>query len=73
MTGREMVIRAVKFQGLERVPRDLPEPWGADFLSGGIEPDPNWQPKVEGEDEWGCVWQKLPGDKTMYPSGCAGA
>lgn len=65
MTGREIVIRAVKFQRPERVPRDLPEPWGTDFLHVGIEPDPNWKPKVEGEDEWGCIWQKLPGDKTM--------
>ncbi len=65
MTGKELVIRAVKFQGPERVPRDLPEPWGTDFFPVGIEPDPRWKPRVEGEDEWGCVWQKLPGDKTM--------
>lgn len=65
MTSKEIVIRAVKFQGPERVPRDLPEPWGTDFLHVGIEPAPNWSPKIEGEDEWGCLWQKLPGDKTM--------
>ncbi|MCD5401749.1 hypothetical protein LR013_04065 [candidate division NPL-UPA2 bacterium] len=65
MTSREIVIRAVKFQRPERVPRDLPEPFGTDFFSVAIEPDPNWKPNVEGEDEWGCIWQKLPGDKTM--------
>jgi len=65
MTSRERVIRAVKFQGPERVPRHLPEPWGTDFFWVGIDPDPNWKPKVEGEDEWGCIWQKLPDDKTI--------
>lgn len=66
MTSKEIVRRAVKFQGPERIPRDLPEPCGTDFLYVGIEPDPNWKPKVEGEDEWGCIWQKLSCDnKTM--------
>ena len=53
------------FEGPDRVPRDLPEPWGSDFLHIGAANDPKWKPSVEGEDEWGCVWRKLPGDKTM--------
>lgn len=65
MTGRERVRRAVLFQSPDRIPRDLPEPWGSDFLHVGTEPDPDWKPSVEGEDEWGCVWQKMPADKTM--------
>lgn len=65
MTSKEIVTRAVKFQGPERIPRDLPEPWGTDFLYVGIDTDPEWKPKVEGEDEWGCIWQKLDGDKSM--------
>lgn len=65
MTSREIVIRAMNFQSPERVACDLPDPWGTDFVWVGLEPDPNWRPKVEGEDEWGCVWQKLPGDKTL--------
>lgn len=65
MTSREIVSRAVKFQGPERVPRDLPEPWGTDFLFVSIDPDPNRVLKVQGEDEWGCVWQKLSDDKTI--------
>jgi len=65
MTGKELVKRAVRFQGPERIPRDLPESWGTDFLRVSISSDPYWKPKVEGEDEWGCVWQKLTHDKTM--------
>ena len=65
MTGRELVRRAIKFQGPERVPYNLPAPYGSDFFSVGIGPDPSWKASVQGEDEWGSVWQKLPGDKTM--------
>ncbi|MFW6162702.1 MAG: uroporphyrinogen decarboxylase family protein [Planctomycetota bacterium] len=66
MTSRELVERAVRFRGPERVPRELPEPWGSDFVHVGAGPDPNWSPSAEGEDEWGCVWKKLgEGDHTM--------
>jgi len=65
MTCAERVRRAVTFQGPDRVPRALPEPWGSDFLHLGPGPDPNWKPSVEGEDEWGCIWQKDPAGKTM--------
>ncbi len=65
MTSRERVRRAVLFQGPDRIPWDLPEPWGSDFLHVGPGPDPNWKPSVEGEDEWGCVWQKDPAGRTM--------
>ncbi len=70
MTSRERVRRAVLFQGPDRVPIDLPEPYGTDFLQHvGIDPDPNWQPKIDTEtrweDEWGSIWEKLPGDVTM--------
>ncbi len=65
MTGRERVRRAVLFEGPDRIPRDFPEPWGSDFLRVNPSPDPAWQPKVQGEDEFGCVWQKPPSGKTM--------
>jgi hypothetical protein len=66
MPGRDLVQRAVHFRGPDRVPRDLPEPWGTDFFHIGISPDPDWKPSVPGEDEWGCVWRKVsPDDKTM--------
>ena len=65
LTSRQRVRRAVLFDGPDRVPRDLPEPWGSDFLHISPANAPTWKPGVEGEDEWGCVWRKLPGDKTM--------
>lgn len=69
MQGRERVRRAVLFQHPDRVPRALPEPWGTDFFDVGIGENPNWQPRIKTEekweDEWGCVWEKLPGDLTM--------
>ncbi len=70
MTSRERVKGAVLFQGPDRIPYDLPEPFGSDFLHIGLEPDPNWKPKIQTETEWedefGCIWKKLStGDKTM--------
>ena len=66
MSGRELVTRATLFQGPDRVPRDLPDPWGCDFQHTGIGPNPAWKPSVEGEDEFGCVWKKVSvDDRTM--------
>lgn len=66
MTSRERVKRAVLFQKPDRVPYDLPPPWGSDFLGVGCSPDPSWQPSVSTEtrweDEWGCIWGRLPSD-----------
>jgi uroporphyrinogen decarboxylase len=65
MTGSELVRRAVLFQGPERVPRSLPEPWGSDFLWVGADPEPGWKPSFPGEDEFGCGWEKDPEGRTM--------
>ncbi|MCM8832549.1 MAG: hypothetical protein NC816_01290 [Candidatus Omnitrophica bacterium] len=69
MTSREIVKRAVLFQGPERIPYDLPEPYGTDFLHVGPDPDPDWKPNIQTEtkweDEFGCIWERLPGDITM--------
>jgi len=65
MTGRERVRRAVLFEAPDRVPRDLPDPWGSDFLHVGTDEAPDWKPRVEGEDEWGCVWEQDAAGKTM--------
>jgi len=65
MTGRERIRRAILFQGPDRIPRALPEPWGTDFFNIGAGGDPNWSPSVEGEDEWGCIWKKDALGKTM--------
>jgi hypothetical protein len=65
MTGRELVTRAVCFEGPERIPRGLPSRWGNDFFTIGVGGDPDRKPKTEGEDEWGCVWEKDAEGKTM--------
>jgi len=66
MSGRELVRRATLFQGPDRVPRDLPDPWGTDFQHAGIGRDPDWEPSQEGEDEFGCIWKKVSvDDRTM--------
>lgn len=69
MTSHERVVRAVTFTGPDRVPYNLPAPWGSDFQGCGVDPDPNRQPAImtetEWEDEFHCIWRKLPGDKTM--------
>jgi uroporphyrinogen-III decarboxylase len=69
MTSREIVKRAILFEGPERIPYDLPEPYGSDFLYVGPDPDPDFKPTIQTEtrweDEFGCIWERLPGDKTM--------
>lgn len=69
MTGREIVIKAVLFQGPERIPYTLPEEYGSDMISAGISHDPAWKPsfpasETKWEDEWHCVWERLSGDIT---------
>ncbi len=69
MKPKEIVKRAILFDGPERIPYDLPEPYGSDFLHVGPDPDCNWKPSIQTEtireDEFGCIWEKLPGDLTM--------
>ena len=69
MTSSERVRKAVLFRGPDRIPYDLPEKWGTDFVYTGPDEDPNWKPSIKTdlrwEDEWGSIWEKLPGDKTM--------
>ena len=70
MTPRECVQRAIEFQHPNRIPLGImPPSYPTDLLSVGASPDPNWHPKVatvpKREDEFGCIWTKLHGDKTM--------
>ncbi|MEW6510973.1 MAG: uroporphyrinogen decarboxylase family protein [Bacteroidota bacterium] len=55
MTRRELVIRTIRFQGAERIPYDLPEPYGSDFYSIELDPSPDARP-ASGRDEWGALW-----------------
>ncbi len=71
MTSRERVKRAVLFEGPDKVPCALPEPYRNDFTGGGplAKPVMKWEQNVDyvqrQTDEFGCVWEKLAGDKTM--------
>ena len=71
MTSRERVRRAVLFEGPDKVPCALPEPYRNDFTGGGVLPKPElkWENNAnyvqKQTDEFGCVWEKLAGDKTM--------
>jgi len=65
MTSRERVRAAITFAGPDRVPVSLPGEWGNDILRVRFDSDPGFNPGREGEDEWGCVWQKVSAsDKT---------
>jgi hypothetical protein len=69
MTSHERVKKAVTFQGPDRIPLGvMPEGYSSDLFRVGPSPDPNWKPKIkntlQNEDEFGCVWTILPGDKT---------
>ncbi|MDP6039725.1 MAG: uroporphyrinogen decarboxylase family protein [Candidatus Latescibacteria bacterium] len=58
MTPREIVTRTIRFQGAERMPYTLSEPYGNDIVSIGISPSPDARPPV-GKDEWGAVWDNI--------------
>jgi uroporphyrinogen decarboxylase len=55
MTSRELVLRTLRFEGADRLPYDLPEPYGTDFYPIEMEPSPDARPS-SGRDEWGAVW-----------------
>lgn len=70
MTGRERVTRAVRFDGPDRIPLGvMPPEYPTDMRGVSASVDPGWTPSIKTEtkweDEFGCVWQKLHGDKTM--------
>ena len=62
MTSKERVKRAIKFQCPDRIPlRYAFDPERSDIVGVGYRPAKYWSSNVEGEDEWGCVWDKLEG------------
>jgi len=58
MNSREVVYRTITFQGADRLPYDLPEKYGSDFITTGMSPSPDDRPR-QGVDEWGAVWSNL--------------
>ena len=69
MTSHDRVVHAVTFQGPDRIPYNLPAPWGIDFRDCGVGADPAWSPALntttEREHQLHCIWRKLPSDRTM--------
>lgn len=67
MTSRERVLRCLSFQGPDRIPMALPEPFPNDLCLAGVTPDPDWRPYrtwemengAQWEDEWHNVWRRL--------------
>jgi hypothetical protein len=58
MTSREVVRRAIGFDGPDRLARDLPGEFGSDFAGTGMDPSPDARPS-QGVDEWGVVWKNI--------------
>lgn len=58
MTPREVVTRAIRFEHPDRLPYELPEPYGSDFAWVGMAPSPDARPR-QGIDEWGAVWENI--------------
>jgi len=58
MDSTEVVRRAVRFEGPDRLPRSLPDPYGSDFSWFGMTPSPDYRPS-SGADEWGAVWENI--------------
>ena len=58
MSSREVVRRAVQFEGPDRLPRSLPDAYGSDFAWVSMSPSPDWRPG-SGRDEWGALWTNI--------------
>ncbi len=58
MTSREIVRRAVHFEKPPRLPVSFDAFGCSDFARVPIRDDPAFHPSQDGEDEWGCIWEK---------------
>lgn len=70
MTGCERVTKAAKFSGPDRIPLGvMPQGYPSDLLGVGASPEPGHPPVDRSGtswiDEFGCIWQRLHGDKSM--------
>lgn len=60
MTSREIVNRAISFQKPDRLPIDLPDPFGSDIMNVSINPSPDARPRGRNSvDEWGAIWDNI--------------
>ena len=58
MDSRTVVARAIRFEGIDRLPIYFPDPYGSDLAWTGMSPSPDDRPK-SGVDEWGAEWKNL--------------
>ena len=58
MTGRELVIRTIRFETPQRLPFDFPPEYGSDFAWTEMTPSPDYRPS-RGVDEWGALWRNI--------------
>lgn len=58
MTSRDLVKRCIAFQGIDRLPVDLPEKFGSDFVWVNMIPSPDDRP-INTKDEWGALWKNI--------------
>ena len=58
MTSREVVSRTIRFQGADRLPIDIPEIYGNDFMFVNMNPSPDDRPHNQ-RDEWGALWKNI--------------
>jgi len=58
MTPREVVARTIRFQGADRIPYTLAEPYGSDMADVNMQPSTDARPRT-GLDEWGCLWNNI--------------
>jgi hypothetical protein len=58
MTPREVVARTIRFQGADRIPYTLAEPYGSDMAEINMQPSTDARPRT-GRDEWGCLWNNI--------------
>ena len=58
MTSCEIVRKALRFERPPRLPIDFGLFGRSDYAGVPVKGDPAFVPTAEGQDEWGCIWEK---------------
>ena len=58
INSRELVTRAIRFQGIDRLPHEFPAPYGDDFAWLDMTPSPDDRYPA-GKDDWGVEWRHV--------------
>ena len=65
MDSYEIVKRAIRFEGPERIPFNFGGIGYSDFAGVDYNSSMTKVSEIEEIDEWGCTWEKILEDKTM--------